>query len=79
MFFKMSFNVFHYAHLRSSGNEGGSLSQSGDEGGRRSASPTDPVETLNAFTRKRSAFRNKPSSQVCAHKHKHAHARFLRH
>ncbi|XP_075873403.1 autophagy-related protein 13 isoform X3 [Nelusetta ayraudi] len=50
----------------SSGNEGGSLSQSGDEGGRRSASPTDPVETLNAFTRKRSAFRNKPSSQVPA-------------
>lgn len=38
------------------------LSPSGE--GRRSVSPSDPVETLNAFTRKVGAFVNKPSTQV---------------
>uniref|UniRef100_A0A671ULM4 Autophagy-related protein 13 n=1 Tax=Sparus aurata TaxID=8175 RepID=A0A671ULM4_SPAAU len=44
-----------------------SLSHSGDgrrDEGRRSASPSDPVEALNAFTRKIGAFVNKPSTQV---------------
>lgn len=43
------------------------LSQSGEgkrEDGRRSASPTDPVHSLSAFTRKTGAFVNKPSTQV---------------
>uniref|UniRef100_A0A669BQR1 Autophagy-related protein 13 n=1 Tax=Oreochromis niloticus TaxID=8128 RepID=A0A669BQR1_ORENI len=43
------------------------LSQSGEgrkEEGRRSVSPSDPVESLNAFTRKVGAFVNKPSTQV---------------
>lgn len=49
-----------------SGNDDG-LSQSGEakrDDGRRSASLSDPVETLNAFTRKIGAFVNKPSTQV---------------
>lgn len=49
-----------------SGDDDG-LSQSGEakrDDGRRSASPSDPVETLNAFTRKMGAFVNKPSAQV---------------
>lgn len=50
----------------SSGEDDGLL-QSGDvkrEDGRRSASPTDPVHSLNAFTRKTGAFVNKPSTQT---------------
>lgn len=49
-----------------SGEDDGLL-QSGDvkrEDGRRSASPTDPVHSLSAFTRKTGAFVNKPSTQV---------------
>uniref|UniRef100_A0A673AUH8 Autophagy-related protein 13 n=1 Tax=Sphaeramia orbicularis TaxID=375764 RepID=A0A673AUH8_9TELE len=49
------------------------LSQSGDgrsdgrrDEGRRSVSPSDPVESLAAFTRKVGAFVNKPSTQVTA-------------
>ncbi|CAG5932984.1 unnamed protein product [Menidia menidia] len=52
----------------SSGDDDGLL-QSGkgrrDEGG-RSVSPADPVESLNAFTRKVGAFVNKPSTQTTA-------------
>ncbi|XP_017285509.1 autophagy-related protein 13 isoform X1 [Kryptolebias marmoratus] len=48
----------------SSGDEEGLL-QSG-EGGRRSVSPSDPVESLSAFTRKVGAFVNKPSTQITA-------------
>ncbi|CAF92078.1 unnamed protein product [Tetraodon nigroviridis] len=50
----------------SSGEEDG-LTQSGDgkrEDGRRSASPTDPVHSLSAITRKTGAFVNKPSTQT---------------
>ncbi|KAM8722777.1 autophagy-related protein 13 isoform 2-T3 [Acanthopagrus schlegelii] len=46
-----------------------SLSHSGDgrrDESRRSVSPSDPVEALNAFTRKIGAFVNKPSTQVTA-------------
>ncbi|KAM9835773.1 autophagy-related protein 13 isoform 2-T2 [Aulostomus maculatus] len=45
------------------------LSQSGEgrrDEGRRSVSPSDPVESLNAFTRKVGAFVNKPNTQVTA-------------
>uniref|UniRef100_A0A8P4KCK5 Autophagy-related protein 13 n=1 Tax=Dicentrarchus labrax TaxID=13489 RepID=A0A8P4KCK5_DICLA len=45
------------------------LSQSGEgrrDEGRRSVSPSDPVESLNAFTRKIGAFVNKPSTQITA-------------
>ncbi|XP_074520678.1 autophagy-related protein 13 isoform X2 [Halichoeres trimaculatus] len=52
----------------SSGDDDG-LSNSGDarrDEGRRSVSPSDPVETLNAFTRKVGAFVNKPSTQITA-------------
>lgn len=52
----------------SSGDEDGLL-QSGEgrrDDGRRSASPSDPVESLNAFTRKVGAFVNKPSAQITA-------------
>ncbi|XP_067349031.1 autophagy-related protein 13 isoform X3 [Channa argus] len=51
----------------SSGDDG--LSQSGEgrrDEGRRSVSPTDPVGSLNAFTRKVGAFVNKPSTQMTA-------------
>uniref|UniRef100_A0A7N8WNL9 Autophagy-related protein 13 n=1 Tax=Mastacembelus armatus TaxID=205130 RepID=A0A7N8WNL9_9TELE len=34
--------------------------------GKRSVSPSDPVEALNAFTRKVGAFVNKPSTQITA-------------
>nr|XP_046238314.1 autophagy-related protein 13 isoform X2 [Scatophagus argus] len=47
----------------SSGDDDG-LSQSAE--GRRSVSPSDPVESLNAFTRKIGAFVNKPSAQITA-------------
>ncbi|TKS66437.1 Autophagy-related protein 13 [Collichthys lucidus] len=52
----------------SSGDDDG-LSQSGDgrrDEGRRSASPSDPIESLNAFTRKIGAFVNKPNTQITA-------------
>uniref|UniRef100_A0A4W6ES34 Autophagy-related protein 13 n=1 Tax=Lates calcarifer TaxID=8187 RepID=A0A4W6ES34_LATCA len=52
----------------SSGDDDG-LSQSGEgrrDEGRRSVSPSDPVESLNAFTRKVGAFVNKPSTQITA-------------
>ncbi|XP_071401206.1 autophagy-related protein 13 isoform X1 [Centroberyx affinis] len=56
----------------SSGDDEG-LSQSGEgrsdgrrDEGRRSVSPSDPVEALSAFTRKVGAFVNKPSTQVTA-------------
>lgn len=56
----------------SSGDDDG-LSQSGEgrsdgrrDEGRRSVSPSDPVESLAAFTRKVGAFVNKPSTQVTA-------------
>ncbi|XP_070711792.1 autophagy-related protein 13 isoform X2 [Pempheris klunzingeri] len=52
----------------SSGDDDG-LSQSGEgrrDEGRRSVSPSDPVESLNAFTRKIGAFVNKPSTQMTA-------------
>lgn len=56
----------------SSGDDDG-LSQSGEgrsdgrrDEGRRSVSPSDPVESLNAFTRKVGAFVNKPNTQVTA-------------
>uniref|UniRef100_A0A672IFM4 Autophagy-related protein 13 n=1 Tax=Salarias fasciatus TaxID=181472 RepID=A0A672IFM4_SALFA len=43
------------------------LSQSGEgrrDDGRRSVSPSDPIDFLNTFTRKVGAFVNKPSTQV---------------
>ncbi|XP_041637445.1 autophagy-related protein 13 isoform X2 [Cheilinus undulatus] len=52
----------------SSGDDDG-LSNSGEgrrDEGRRSVSPSDPVESLNAFTRKVGAFVNKPSTQITA-------------
>ncbi|XP_058478421.1 autophagy-related protein 13 isoform X4 [Solea solea] len=52
----------------SSGDDDG-LSQSGEkkrDGGRRSDSPADPVESLNEFTRKVGAFVNKPSTEITA-------------
>ncbi|XP_071320001.1 autophagy-related protein 13 isoform X1 [Trachinotus anak] len=52
----------------SSGDDDG-LSQSGEgrrDEGRRSVSPSDPVESLNAFTRKVGAFVNKPNTQITA-------------
>uniref|UniRef100_A0A3Q1CBK6 Autophagy-related protein 13 n=1 Tax=Amphiprion ocellaris TaxID=80972 RepID=A0A3Q1CBK6_AMPOC len=45
------------------------LSQSAEgrrDEGRRSVSPSDPVESLSAFTRKVGAFVNKPSTQITA-------------
>lgn len=53
----------------SSGGDDDGLSQSGEgrrDEGRRSVSPSDPVESLNAFTRKIGAFVNKPSTQITA-------------
>nr|XP_033481303.1 autophagy-related protein 13 isoform X1 [Epinephelus lanceolatus] len=52
----------------SSGDDDG-LSHSGErrrEEVRRSVSPSDPVESLNAFTRKIGAFVNKPNTQITA-------------
>ncbi|XP_020510016.1 autophagy-related protein 13 isoform X2 [Labrus bergylta] len=52
----------------SSGDDDG-LSNSGEgrrDEVRRSVSPSDPVESLNAFTRKVGAFVNKPSAQITA-------------
>ncbi|KAF3857169.1 hypothetical protein F7725_009028 [Dissostichus mawsoni] len=44
---------------------GGSGERRRDEG-RRSVSPSDPLESLNAFTRKIGAFVNKPNTQLTA-------------
>ncbi|KAK5847579.1 hypothetical protein PBY51_016696 [Eleginops maclovinus] len=52
----------------SSGDDDG-LTHSGErrrDEGRRSISPSDPVESLNAFTRKIGAFVNKPTTQITA-------------
>ncbi|CAK6979331.1 autophagy-related protein 13 isoform X3 [Scomber scombrus] len=63
--------VDHIPNTPGSSGEDDGLSQSGDgrsdgrrEEGRRSASPSDPVESLNAFTRKVGAFVNKTNTQV---------------
>ncbi|KAK5874946.1 hypothetical protein CesoFtcFv8_027486 [Champsocephalus esox] len=51
-----------------SGDDDG-LTHSGErrrDEGRRSVSPSDPVESLNAFTRKIGAFVNKPNTQLTA-------------
>lgn len=67
------FPVFPLTHehpVCSSGDDDGGLLQSGDgrrDEGRRSVSPSDPVESLNAFTRKIGAFVNKPSTQVSSY------------
>lgn len=61
--------VEHAPNTPSSSGEDDGLSQSGDgrrDDGRRSASPSDPVEFLNTFTRKVGAFVNKPSTQITA-------------
>ncbi|XP_006807182.1 autophagy-related protein 13 isoform X2 [Neolamprologus brichardi] len=61
--------VEHAPNTPSSSGDDDGLSQSGDgrkEEGRRSVSPSDPVESLNAFTRKVGAFVNKPSTQITA-------------
>uniref|UniRef100_A0A671UI89 Autophagy-related protein 13 n=1 Tax=Sparus aurata TaxID=8175 RepID=A0A671UI89_SPAAU len=63
VFFRYEFNL----PVSPSSGDDDSLSHSGDgrrDEGRRSASPSDPVEALNAFTRKIGAFVNKPSTQV---------------
>lgn len=59
----------------------GGLLHSGDgrrDEGKRNVSPSDPVESLNAFTRKIGAFVNKPSAQVnhtrLTHTHTHMQA-----
>lgn len=59
----------HAANTPGSSGDDEGLSQSGDgrrDEGRRSTSPSDPVEALNAFTRKIGAFVNKPSTQITA-------------
>uniref|UniRef100_A0A4W6ES30 Autophagy-related protein 13 n=1 Tax=Lates calcarifer TaxID=8187 RepID=A0A4W6ES30_LATCA len=64
----LNVSVLLYFIPLSSGDDDG-LSQSGEgrrDEGRRSVSPSDPVESLNAFTRKVGAFVNKPSTQVTA-------------
>lgn len=48
----------------SSGDDDDGLSHSCE--GRRSVSPSDPVESLNTFTRKVGAFVNKPSTKITA-------------
>ncbi|CAK6979334.1 autophagy-related protein 13 [Scomber scombrus] len=65
--------VDHIPNTPGSSGEDDGLSQSGDgrsdgrrEEGRRSASPSDPVESLNAFTRKVGAFVNKTNTQLTA-------------
>uniref|UniRef100_A0A672IF09 Autophagy-related protein 13 n=1 Tax=Salarias fasciatus TaxID=181472 RepID=A0A672IF09_SALFA len=53
----------------SSSGEDDGLSQSGEgrrDDGRRSVSPSDPIDFLNTFTRKVGAFVNKPSTQITA-------------
>ncbi|XP_061571534.1 autophagy-related protein 13 isoform X2 [Cololabis saira] len=56
--------VEHAPNTPSSSGDDEGLSPSGEE--RRSVSPNDPVESLNAFTRKVGAFVNKPSNQITA-------------
>ncbi|XP_028256569.1 autophagy-related protein 13 isoform X2 [Parambassis ranga] len=56
--------VEHAPNTPSSSGDDDGLSHSVE--GRRSVSPSDPVEALSAFTRKVGAFVNKPSSQVTA-------------
>ncbi|XP_030603424.1 autophagy-related protein 13 isoform X1 [Archocentrus centrarchus] len=61
--------VEHAPNTPSSSGDDDGLLQSGEgrkEEGRRSVSPSDPVESLNAFTRKVGAFVNKPSAQITA-------------
>uniref|UniRef100_A0A3Q4ANG3 Autophagy-related protein 13 n=1 Tax=Mola mola TaxID=94237 RepID=A0A3Q4ANG3_MOLML len=63
----LRFLLTHEHPVCPSGDDDGGLSQSGDgrrDERRRSVSPSDPVESLNAFTRKIGAFVNKPSTQV---------------
>ncbi|KAM6893691.1 autophagy-related protein 13 [Xenentodon cancila] len=55
--------VEHAANTPSSSGDDEGLSPSGEG---RSVSPSDPVESLNAFTRKVGAFVNKPSTQITA-------------
>uniref|UniRef100_A0A3P8TMI1 Autophagy-related protein 13 n=1 Tax=Amphiprion percula TaxID=161767 RepID=A0A3P8TMI1_AMPPE len=60
--------VGHSPRSFSLGDDDG-LSQSAEgrrDEGRRSVSPSDPVESLSAFTRKVGAFVNKPSTQITA-------------
>ncbi|XP_022625593.1 autophagy-related protein 13 isoform X2 [Seriola dumerili] len=59
--------VEHAANTPGSSGDDDGLTQSGEgrrDEGRRSVSPSDPVESLNAFTRKVGAFVNKPVTQV---------------
>ncbi|XP_042368917.1 autophagy-related protein 13 isoform X2 [Plectropomus leopardus] len=59
----------HAANTPGSSGDDDGLSHSGErrrDEGRRSVSPSDPVESLNAFTRKIGAFVNKPNTQITA-------------
>ncbi|XP_028998473.1 autophagy-related protein 13 isoform X2 [Betta splendens] len=58
--------VEHAPNTPGSSGEDDGLSQSGEgrRDDRRSVSPSDPVESLNAFTRKVGAFVNKPNTQM---------------
>lgn len=56
--------VEHAPNTPSSSGDDDGLAHSGE--GRRSVSPSDPVESLNAFTRKVGAFVNKPSTRITA-------------
>lgn len=61
--------VEHAPNTPSSSGEDDGLSQSADgrrDDGRRSVSPSDPIDFLNTFTRKVGAFVNKPSTQITA-------------
>ncbi|XP_061548975.1 autophagy-related protein 13 isoform X3 [Phycodurus eques] len=55
--------VEHMPNTPGSSGDDDILSQSGE---RRCASPSDPVESLNAFTRKVGAFVNKPNTRLSA-------------
>ncbi|XP_054642038.1 autophagy-related protein 13 isoform X2 [Dunckerocampus dactyliophorus] len=54
----------HIANVAGNSGDSDILSQSGE--GRRSTSPSDPVVSLSAFTRKVGAFVNKPNAQLTA-------------
>ncbi|CAN9498227.1 unnamed protein product [Ophioblennius macclurei] len=59
----------HAPNTPSSSGEDDGLLQSGEgrrDDGRRSVSPSDPIEFLNTFTRKVGAFVNKPGTQMAA-------------
>nr|XP_020456410.1 autophagy-related protein 13 isoform X2 [Monopterus albus] len=61
--------VEHASNTPGSSGDDDGLSQSGEgkrDEGRRSVSPSDPVESLSAFTRKVGAFVSKPSTQITA-------------